>query len=384
LTASDNITAWSLERSRGNQFDLLRVLLAVLVVYSHSFVLLLAPANASRSETFLRLTRGQITGGELAVDGFFAISGLLILHSWMRSRTLWHYLQKRVLRVYPGYLLAAALCALLFGPLGAPQPSRYFATLDLPRLLVSTLHLTSIWVPGVFPHNPMPGSINGSSWSIIYEFWCYLMVAALGLARLYRKPLLLPLLFAASLATYAAQLSHVGRFCQMSPFFHHIPIPCAGPWPRLLSFFLAGMTFCLYRHRIPYSRRLLNFSLAAILILSFAGTGLAAALPLFGTYTLFYFAFIPQTGVQNFAQRPDLSYGIYLYAFPIQQLLVMHAGSHLNPYSLFLISLTFTLGFALLSWHWVEKPGLQLRTRRILAPDPRPREKSTVPAAERS
>ncbi len=384
MAASDIISHWDLERGRANQFDRWRLLLAVLVVYSHCFVLLLRPEDASRSETFLRITRGQITGGELAVDGFFAISGLLILHSWTRSRTLWHYLQKRVLRIYPGYLLAAAVCALLFGPLGAAQPSRYFTTLDLPRLIVSTLHLTSLWVPGVFPHNPVPGSINGSSWSIFYEFWCYLLVAGIGLTRLYQKPFFLPLLFAASLATYAAQHAPIGRFDQMSPFFHHIPVPCAGPWPRLLSFFLAGMTFYRYRQRIPSSRRLLIGSLAALGLLSLAGTGLTAALPLFGTYALFYSAFSRRSGLPSSAPRADLSYGIYLYAFPIQQLLVMHAGSHLNPYSLFLLSLAITLGFALLSWHTVEKPALQLRSRWIFPLGYRPREKPTVPAAERS
>jgi peptidoglycan/LPS O-acetylase OafA/YrhL len=376
--------AWNLERGRANQFDLARVLLAVLVVYSHAFVLLLGPGTASRSETFLCLTCGQITGGELAVDGFFAISGLLILHSWLRSRTLWHYLQKRVLRIYPGYLLAAAACALLFGPLGAPHASRYFAALDLSRLILSSLRLTSIWVPGVFPQNPVPGSINGSSWSILYEFWCYLMVGALGLAGCYRKPWLLPVLFAASLATYAAQLCHLGGLGSLSPFLHHIPVPCAGPWPRLLSFFFAGMAFCLYRRQIPYSRGLLNLCLAAMVILSFAGAGLAVALPVVGTYALFYLAFVPRSATRSGARRADLSYGIYLYAFPIQQLLIMHSGRHLNPYSLFLASLTLTLPFALLSWHRIEKPALRLRTEPRFSAGRSPRDKPTLPAAERS
>src|SRR2546422_805983 len=109
----------TLARGRENNFDFLRFFFALLVIYSHSYALVLTRAVSERTEPFRILTRGQAAGGALAVDGFFIISGFLIARSWFSSKGLFDYLKKRVLRIYPGFIVAVALCAFLLGAYGA-------------------------------------------------------------------------------------------------------------------------------------------------------------------------------------------------------------------------------------------------------------------------
>ena len=124
-------------------------------------------------------------------------------------------------------------------------------------------------------------------------------------------------------------------------------------------FFLAGMVFFLYRDKIVYRIPLLVGALL-ILIAATSLHALEAVLTLPLTYLIMYAAFAPSGAVSRFGEKRDLSYGLYLYAWPVQQLL-LHFGGTLGPYQLFLLSLPVTLLFAWASWHCVEKPCLKLK-----------------------
>ena len=108
---------------RENNFNFLRFALAVLVLFSHSFSLI---HGGDRWDWLYILTRGQVFGGGLAVDGFFIISGSLILQSWLRSLSAGDYLRKRALRIYPGYLVCALLCIFVVGPIASGGASIFF------------------------------------------------------------------------------------------------------------------------------------------------------------------------------------------------------------------------------------------------------------------
>lgn len=332
--------------SRQNNFDALRLLLALLVIFSHSYPLL----GKDNQELFGRLTR-QTDGGQIAVDWFFVISGFLITASWQHSRSVWDYAARRCRRIYPGFVIALCVCAFVVGPIGADDAANYFHQHDIFAFIYRPLLFRQvISVQNVFSHQAQPGNLNGSLWTIRFELFCYVIVAIVGCCNLFRRRILLMGAFLASLAVY--RFWH-GRL--IIPYFDYLD-----DLPRFVTFFLAGAVFYLYRDRIPYSRWIAAVSVLGILMSCWHG--FSFLFPLFGTYLLFYLAFNHSIRCYGAAKYGDFSYGTYLYAFPIQQMIVMKFGSVLGPLTLFLVAAPATLAVAVLSWHLVENPFLR-RTR---------------------
>ena len=252
--------------SRLNNFDFLRFLFATLVLSYHCFGLLpngRARDGAGRQSGW----RHWRAGG--SVDFFFVISGFLVTMSRQRSAGVWSFLKKRALRIYPGFFLASAACAFIAGPLGADSAASYWHHF---RFLKFALYLfllpADVVGPDmahVFTRLPFRGVIDGSFWTLRYEFEMYLLTAALGSLGLLRRGrtvwvaasfLLLYALFAVSQAAHLilvpdAEIPWVGN-------------PAA--WLRLSVCFLSGMTFYLYRDRIPASPALSGLSSAGSLL----------------------------------------------------------------------------------------------------------------------
>ncbi|MBV9849072.1 MAG: acyltransferase [Armatimonadetes bacterium] len=343
---------------RTNNFDFLRFALAALVVFYHSFMLLGGPRS---DDGIAALTRGQLDGGLLGVGGFFVISGFLVTGSWVATPTLTDYFKKRVLRIYPAFIVASLFCALVVGPLAAPHAEAYFRQFRPAPFVGYMLLLVGPFMPPVFLHLPFPNAVDGSFWTLRYEFWCYVLVAALGLLGLYRRRALVAALFAGALLVNGLQ--SVGHLAVLPDReYHLLGDPAKGI--RLLADFFAGMTFFLYRDRVAFTRGRAWLALglwAAATYLLRAG---AAALPLFGAYLLLSLAFNPRLKLQDFGRRGDLSYGVYLYSFPIQQLLIQALGGRLTPPLLFLLALALASVLAALSWRFVEAPCLRLKPRR--------------------
>ncbi len=341
---------------RANNFDFLRLVLAILVIFSHSYPLL---RGDNTTEPFIRLSGGQLTGGGLAVAGFFILSGYLITKSWFQSARLGDYLRRRVLRIYPGFLATAAFCALVVGPVAADRPLDYWRDFSPWQFTKMALTLKGVAVPPVFGTIPLH-AVNGSLWTIRIEFVCYIGVAALGLAGALRRPALVFLAFLGCISLYGLLLHHGFqiRGDQYAWFDARL-----GLLLSLISCFLAGMLFYLYRDRITYSASLFAASVLGLAVLA-ALPGLKClplAIPVLGGYTFFYLGFLPVRRLQGFARRGDLSYGTYLYAFPIQQLTLFYLGTGLHPLALFLIATPLTAILATMSWTFVEKPFMRLK-----------------------
>lgn len=340
-----------------NHFDFLRLFLAVLVLYSHCFVLV---PNGAAYPDVLNWTRGQSYPAEIAVNGFFLISGFLITMSWTRSKSLWSFLKKRVLRIYPGFIVACLFCALVAAPLGSVSVSAYFS--DLVRgtasFLVNVLTLGKLHLPPAFVRNPY-GDVNGSLWTIRIEFECYLLVPILAaLGGLRRREVVLGIALACW-AGYAALLAGGG------PWLHRVMPQSALPESleshgRLVTYYLIGMVFYLFRDRIRLEARWVGVSLA-ILALTMGLGGFNIALPIAGCYLLMAFAFNQKAVVPSLGKNLDFSYGIYLYAWPVKQLLVWYIGAKLNPYTLFFAALPLSALIAAASWYLVERPFLRFR-----------------------
>jgi len=344
-------TPTDLAISSRNNFDFLRFFLAALVILSHSFPLLY---GSKEWEPLYRVTRHQVEAGAVAVDGFFIISGFLIAQSWMCGKGLGDFIRKRFRRIYPGFAVALLFCVLVVGPLAGVNLATYFRDPVTFRFFWSPLLLWHVLLtlPGAFLHNPFSGAVNGSLWTIPYELECYAMVAALGLLGLYRRRGGVLVLFLVAFAFY-----------NLEPYLHlrHFHALLDRDYlPRLVTFYLAGMVAYFYRDKIPHSRWLLAVSFLALALSLRAG--LSLALPLFGSYVLLYAAFSQSLRLENFGRWGDISYGVYLYAFPVQQMIVLQWHSHLTPLTLFLLALPCTCVLATLSWYLVEQPFLKRKS----------------------
>jgi peptidoglycan/LPS O-acetylase OafA/YrhL len=335
-----------------NAFGVLRLVLAALVIVSHTPELV--DGNPGR-EVLTRLT-GTLSFGGLAVFGFFIVSGYLITGSFVQSTSLTSFARKRIARIYPAFVVSSLLCLFVVAPLAG-------TLLDTgsPRILIGSVVRIAILaqprVEGAFPgqhYNDPISALNGAAWTIQYEFACYILAALLGLAGLYRRPvavalLALALLIAAqTVPADAVTALTKGRVFAGAPAFIF----------KLSGMFLAGAAFYVYRDRL----RLTVFG--SII----AAVGLCLTLPIatltdvgvavFGGYLLFAAArFGGNTVIGRINDRNDISYGLYLYAWPIEQLLIRYVGSA----SLLLLGVaTLALAAACgwVSWLLVERPIL--------------------------
>lgn len=337
-----------------NNFDALRLAMAFLVLFSHSFALRFGSED---SEPMSLATNGYYNSGNVGVWVFFIISGFLIAHSHARSPSLRSYAAKRVLRIYPAYLVATSVCAFVVTPLFAP-PGFTLGAAELVRTIGANLLLANHFpIPDLFTTNPVHG-VNGALWSIRFEFLCYIGVALIGVIALPARRFALPLLYALIVATWC-WLDITGRK-PGGPEWLREWIGWPYSWFRVLPNFLAGMIIYHWRDRLPRSTPLMLSGLAAAFLAFHLGgrdpAGIVAAhvlAPPALAYALFWLAFHPRIDLSHTARFGDFSYGTYLYAFPIQQMLVATTAL---PFALFvLLSLVLALAAGIVSWWLVER-----------------------------
>lgn len=328
---------------RDNNFGSLRLLFAALVVVAHAPEL----TDGSRAREPLTRLFGTLSFGELAVDGFFLVSGYLIVGSYARSRSVGDYLWRRIRRIYPGFVVASLVSLVVVAPLAGGD---LFA-LDPLRAVSRILRLQVPEVPGAFAGQPNP-ALNGAMWSIAYEFRCYLLVAVLGLLGLLRhRGAYLAILIVFGLLLLA-------RPDLSGPRLLRSLVGDPGEAVRLAAAFLCGGAFHVFADRIPLTRRGAGLA-AVLLVLALPSPALAEpALLVLGGYLTFWFALaVPANRISLATNRTDPSYGLYLYAWPVQNLMV--AGfPGLSPVWSGLATFAAAGLLGIVSWHLVERPAL--------------------------
>ena len=345
LVLADRLTG------RHNNLNLMRLSAATGVLISHAFPITL---GKGASEPLVELTGSSL--GTHSVTVFFIISGLLIAASFERSRTVWHWGLARFFRLFPGLLVVLAATLLVLGPIATTLPlAEYFGTSATWRYLVANLSLVGLQyeLPGVFGTNPYPDAINGSLWTLRYEVECYLLVGLAGMLGVLRRPAL-ALLFVALALGLQVVPSIWGPGNSMG-WIRESPMIGLG------SAFGLGSAAYVLRDRLWLDVRILATA-AALAVFAHGSIFFAAAQLLALTYAVLWFAYVPQGKVLLYNRYGDYSYGIYLYAFPVQQLIVWFAPD-LTVLPAIGIALAATLVLAFLSWHLVEKPTLAFGKR---------------------
>lgn len=338
-------------RHESNNFDDLRLAAASMVVLGHAYVLTGRPGDEP-----LAAHTGIGGFGELGVSVFFVISGFLVTMSYERLKDLRAFLANRCLRILPGLAGALVLTALVLGPLVTSLPGSAYFTRPQTWLYVLrnlALYPVTYRLPGVFEHNPYPDAVNGSLWTLRLEFSFYLAVPVLARLNLLNRRGLTAVAFVA-LVLWWAVLAAGPR----------LP-PVAILATRNFYLFAAGAALYAWRDA-PVLRRPWPTAAAALAFLAVLGQPAAGAWlgPAILPLLTIGIALRPVPGLRAAARFGDFSYGIYIYAFPVEQVLAQMRGPGQLPPLLFaLMALGCTAPLAILSWTMVERPALGLKRR---------------------
>ena len=348
---------------RANNFDALRLFAAVSVIFSHAFLIADGTQN---NEPLILLTGNQAIFGLAGVFVFFAISGFLVTQSFEHTANPLHFLAKRALRIFPGLFAATLASAFVLGPIVTDLPlAAYLSQLEPYAYVIgNTLLDQSVHeLPGVwFADNKIGLEVNGSLWTLRSEFLMYLMVLALGVLRL------LTVKVALALLVFGMACLHFNMLDELEKWGWFFELLSAWGW--LVGFFAAGILLYKLRHTRIFDGRIALLALA-VLVLSVPLRQFIVLFPLFGCYLALWLALNPRLRVIPAARFGDLSYGLYIYGWPVEQAAVWLLGRQAAWWQIFLIALPATAAIAFLSWHLVERPMLRLKPgARSVSPRP--------------
>jgi peptidoglycan/LPS O-acetylase OafA/YrhL len=340
---------------RDNNFNLIRIIAAFAVLVTHSFVL----TSGSRDAQPLRDTLG-ITFGSIAVDVFFVTSGFLVTASLLRRQSAIEFLWARVLRIFPALVVMLLLTVFGLGLFFTTTPWSSYLTDSRTYMYLarcSTLFAgVAFELPGVFQNNPYKGAVNGSLWSLPYEIHMYAILVIIWVS-LRIMPRVRPSAFKCTIVSGAL----IAGVFVIVRHFHAATEPL---FPKLLFMFFAGAAFFVLKDRIVLSHTLLLSFVLALSLATLDKQVFFVVYTLTLAYLLFHVAYLPGGFIRRYNQLGDYSYGVYIYAFPVQQsIVVLIPGISVGP--MVLISIAVTLAFAILSWHFLERHALGLKERYV-------------------
>jgi peptidoglycan/LPS O-acetylase OafA/YrhL len=353
-----------------NNFDMLRLFAATCVIFGHSFDLLHV------REPFPNLG-GDLTWGFVGVLIFFSISGFLVSRSWARNPRILPFALKRTLRLMPALLVAVLLSALVLGPLLSTEPLHVYLRDPATKayVLQNAELQTNYTLPGVFAHNAYPTAVNGSLWTLPLEVKAYvflLLVGLVGLLTRWRRAM--PILAAIAVVVCATAVrpslplaNHFGALLvdiQSAPgLLHLVSVGSYNVYLELFAAFVVGAALYSVRDWV-----FLRWDLAALAVAGIVVAGIVGgpwpdlACVTLAPYLVLCLAYRTAAYVRLPPWFGDYSYGVYVYAFPVQQVISQLVTPH-SGWVLFVLAMPVTFGLAVLSWHFVERPALDLKTR---------------------
>lgn len=342
---------------RHNAFDALRLVLAISVAVSHACAIGFG----------FQPTWGETRLGTVAVDGFFVLSGFLITRSYLQLDSPARFARHRFLRIMPGFWVCLAVTALVVAPVAAllrglpaatpfsGEPSAWDYLLGNAGLII-----TRYDIGGVLADMPQADSINGSLWTLFFEAGCYTAIGILGSLGVLRSRRLL----------VAAALPVCGLLVALQEA--GVPVLVNDRVLRLGFLFLLGAAAYLFADRIPARPELalLATALLAASLTIFTDYRVLGAAPL--AYLLLWAG---SCAPLRWRMPADVSYGMFIYHWPVLQLLALTGLTSAGAPAFVLVGLAATLPVAAASWYLVERPALAHKNPR--------RENPTRPAPAR-
>ena len=338
---------------RDNNFNLIRFVAAALVIWTHAFALVAHPQPSLLERVF------GLSPGALGVDIFFVLSGFLVAKS-LDGKTLAEFIWARCVRIYPALWASIAVSVLLAGLLFSDEPTLSFLMgADTLRYLVrnATLLSTSgaqVGLAHAFPY--VGGRFNLSLWTLPYELGMYGLLAVLGMSFGLR-------------ARYVIVLAALGMTARALLHDFGSAGPVLAPYARFLYMFFAGAAAYALRNRIVLRNGIalgLVCAIAAAVALTHGHYVREGALMLALPYLLLWLGLAPGGLVRQWNRLGDYSYGMYIYACPVQVAL-FSMGATTTGAGNFIITMLITLPIAVISWHALEKSALRIRPPAFLA-----------------
>lgn len=328
---------------RDNNFDILRLLAAWAVLVSHSFALV------GEVEPLHQLGASL---GSVGVLVFFAVSGLLIRRSWEYDPSPRDFWIKRALRLLPALAVVALVTAFVLGPLVTSTDLRtYFSSGEtwIYPVRVTLLLPFGAGLPGVFEDLEYAGAVNGPLWSLPVEVLAYAGLALLGIAGLLRRRGLLVALSVLGLAWAAVWISVTSDSLGAT---------------YVVAAFALGATAYSFKDRLVLAW---PAALGVLVVCFFAGLGPAPLRVVVWTvgavYLCYWFAYaLPPLG-RGLTRLGDASYGVYIWAWPVQQTTIELLGGDPSPWVVIVVTTPIVWVLAQLSWHFVEAPALKHKPR---------------------
>lgn len=335
-----------------NNFDFLRFALAFIVVQAHIIDL-----SREHSLVFLR----PFFDAYIAVTCFFVISGFLIARSYANSRTLRSYIVKRASRILPAYFFIILICFLSLSLISVLPLAQYFSDSQLYKYFMANLFFANFiqpCLPGVFSHNPMC-TVNGALWTIKVELSFYVILPLLILLanQINRKYYFFAFVYSFALLYKFSMLYYYQQNGNL--LFNTL----SNQLPAFLTYFICGIALHYYFEQyLRYSRLLCLIALPVFITEHYFGIEVFKPMAL--SAILFFIAFNFRY-LNNFGKHGDLSYGTYIFHFPVIQVFVNYnLFDRYNPWLISVVIILIVLALAFLSWNLLEKKFLSVYRER--------------------
>lgn len=337
-----------------NAFDLLRLLLALSVIIAHSKLI----GGYGNVDYLSTITKGQTNYADFGILGFFGLSGYLITASFVNSNNVFSFISHRILRIFPAYWVCLILTAFFIAPAISYIQYQHLNDFNffndhgaLDYFIKNFFLKINQWsVDNVIEKAYYNGSLNGSLWSLFPELMCYILVLFIGIFKIFKSNKWL-LLAAGIYLSILFALNDVFNI-KYAP-----TILILTPNLKLFCTFLCGsIIYCYKQILLSNKKSQIAFCLFSLLLLKFGGFEIIAPFSI-------TFCLISAFSLFSFKFKYDISYGMYIYSFPVQQLVSAYYKHSISFLNFTIICCIFTSILAILSCILIEKPAAVFRKK---------------------
>ena len=335
---------------QANNFDLLRILFAWFVIVSHSYVL----NGDGATDPLFVATNSTFLFSFIGVKGFFIISGYLIFKSMMVSTSIFEYLVKRVLRIFPALAVVLLITLATVYFIYPSNLAPFFTNKEVYAYFLGNILLFKphFFIPGIFSGLPST-AINGSLWTIEYEFFFYLFILLFFFVRSHK--IFLKIALAVVIGIFLMVRLLLYNWTVQTHFF----IPLEPLFDLGIYFLMGSLLSCFNFDAINYKHTIATALLIALIAAIYLGVGHTVVYVTLPFLVIYLGKQTSRVATFVHASIGDPSYGIYLYAFPLQQFIIY--WSRPSTLMLFIASTIGAFIFGYLSWILIEKKALALK-----------------------